>query len=252
MFDELARWLPDCGADVLCVQEVTRTPDLRDWTRFADGERSLPQRANLFGDIESALPEHGGVFVASDSGPVRDPDGRRHVQDFGIATFVHGDVTVVEQRAGFVHGEYLEHDEWPLADRPRIAHATRLVDPSGEGSVVVAHLHGLRDPGGKGDSAVRLHQAERLVALVETVRQADDFVVVCGDLNVLPDSVTFDVLGAAGLVDLVGTADTRTSRYPKDVRHANYMLVSDPTVVSAFDAPPTPEVSDHRFLVLDF
>lgn len=67
----------------------------------------------------------------------------------------------------------------------------------------------------------------------------------------LPDSDTFDVLAAIGLVDLVGTTDTRTSRYTKPVRHANYLLVSDVDAVQCFDVPATPEVSDHRPLILD-
>lgn len=75
--------------------------------------------------------------------------------------------------------------------------------------------------------------------------------MVCGDLNVQPDSETFTVLGAIGLVDLVGTTDTRTSRYPKPGRHANYLLVSDPDAVKRFEVLTEPEVSDHRPLVLD-
>ena len=75
--------------------------------------------------------------------------------------------------------------------------------------------------------------------------------VVCGDLNVLPDSTTFDVLGSIGLTDLVGKRDTRTSRYTKRSRHASYALVSEVLRVQAFDAPAEPEVSDHRPLVLD-
>lgn len=47
------------------------------------------------------------------------------------------------------------------------------------------------------------------------------------------------------------TADTRTSRYTKSNRHANYMLVSEPENVITFTAAPEPEVSDHRILMLD-
>jgi hypothetical protein len=54
-----------------------------------------------------------------------------------------------------------------------------------------------------------------------------------------------------GLVDLVGTADTRTSRYAKPVRHASYLLVSDPAAVRRFAVVAEPEVSDHRALLLD-
>lgn len=75
--------------------------------------------------------------------------------------------------------------------------------------------------------------------------------MVCGDLNLLPHSETFEVLRAVGLVDLVGTADARTSHYPKQVRHASYLLISDPGAVKRFEIVADPEVSDHRALVLD-
>jgi hypothetical protein len=44
--------------------------------------------------------------------------------------------------------------------------------------------------------------------------------VVCGDLNLLPVSDTFEMLAQIGLMDLVGESDTRTSRYrkPHDTR----------------------------------
>jgi endonuclease/exonuclease/phosphatase family metal-dependent hydrolase len=80
------------------------------------------------------------------------------------------------------------------------------------------------------------------------VRGPGDLVVVCGDFNLLPGSETFGVLG---LTDLVGTADTRTSHYRKPVRHASYLLVSDPAAVERFEILAAPEVSDHRALILD-
>jgi hypothetical protein len=73
-FDALGSWLPSCGADVLCLQEVTRTPGLTGWTSFEDAERQLPQRANLFDDVRSRLPAHQATFVASDAGPVSADD----------------------------------------------------------------------------------------------------------------------------------------------------------------------------------
>ncbi|NQY92509.1 MAG: endonuclease, partial [Deltaproteobacteria bacterium] len=104
---------------------------------------------------------------------------------------------------------------------------------------------------GKGDTPARSAQAKRLAALIEEARHPNDLVVACGDLNVLPDSVTFQALASIGLADLVGTSDTRTSRYTKPTRHANYMLISDPSRVRELSIPATPEVSDHRFLVLE-
>src|ERR1700759_4395408 len=69
VFDPLAAWLPSTGADVICLQEVTRTPGLHGWTKFSDAERELPQRADLFADVTAILPGYHGVFLPSDAGP---------------------------------------------------------------------------------------------------------------------------------------------------------------------------------------
>ncbi|MEU4620353.1 endonuclease/exonuclease/phosphatase family protein [Actinoplanes sp. NPDC023801] len=249
--DELLTWLPRSGADVVCLQEVTRTPGLTGWTRFDDGERTLPQRADLLADVRGALPDHQAIFVAGDSGPVHDPAGTRHRQDFGLATLVAEPLPVCGVESAFVHGEFTDHDEWTIADRPRVALAVRTVDrPSGR-SVWVVQVHGLRDPAGKGDTPARCRQAERLAELVQRIRGPHDLVVLCGDFNLLPDSETFGVLAGIGLTDLVGTADTRTSRYLRPVRHASYLLVSDTAAVKAFEILAQPEISDHRALMLE-
>ncbi|MFC4907649.1 endonuclease/exonuclease/phosphatase family protein [Actinomadura gamaensis] len=252
MFDDLAPWLADRGADVLCLQEVTHTAALGGWTRFDDAERSLPQRADLLADVRALLPRHHALFTASDAGPVRADGGASHQQDFGLATFVGETLPIVGLRTAFVHGEYVEYrDEWPPGDRPRAAQAVRLFDRGSGRFVTVVQVHGLRDPSGKGDTPARRAQAKRLADLVTGAREDGDLTVVCGDLNLLPDSETFDILAGIGLVDLVRDADTRTSRYPKPLRHASYLLVSDPSAVRRFEVLAEPEVSDHRALLLE-
>jgi hypothetical protein len=248
--DRLAAWLPAVGGDVVCLQEVTRTADLTGWTTFTDGERSLPQRADLFDDVRGLLPGHRARFAASDAGPVVDGDGRRHRQEFGLGLFVAERFASIGAGTRFVHGRFTDHDEWPTGGRPRLAQAVRL--RGGPDRVVtVVQLHGLRDPAGKGDTPARRAQAERLAELVDDVRRPGDVTVVCGDLNLLPTSETFQVLGGLGLVDLVREAGTRTSYYGKPVRHASYLLVSDPSAVRHFEVLAEPAVSDHCALVLD-
>ncbi|MGC4938659.1 endonuclease/exonuclease/phosphatase family protein [Kribbella sp. DT2] len=252
MFDHLAPWLQAVDADVLCLQEMTRTPGASGWTRFEDGERSLPQRANLFEDVRALRPTDQGFLLVSDAGPVTDDHAVRRRQDFGIATFAGAGRPVVGLDSSFVHGEFVDHEDWSIDDRPRAALATRVADRAGDRFVTVVQLHGLRDPAGKQDSPARRAQAERLAELVERASSPGDLVVVCGDLNLLPGSETFAVLEKVGLTDLVGSADTRTSAYTKPSRHASYLLVSDPSAVKNFEILPDPEVSDHRALMLEF
>ncbi len=251
MYPELRQWLRRCDADILCLQEMTRTPGLRGWTRFDDADRSLPQRASLFDDVTEHLPAHLGAFAASDVGPVTTSDSESHRQEFGIATFTSQHLSIQDRAVRFVHGDFVEHDVWPNDGRPRAAQAIRLCHDLSGRTIAVVHLHGLRDPMGKADTPARLAQARRLAEFVDEFRHADDFTIVCGDFNVLPESWTFTALAELGLTDLVGEVDTRTSRYAKPVRNANYMLVSNVDEVVSFSARAEPEVSDHRLLELE-
>jgi hypothetical protein len=230
---------------------VTRTPGEDGWTSFSDAERELPQRANLFRDVCHLLDRHQGSFVASDAGPVIGGGGILRHQDFGLAVFVDERFPVVGQVTDFVHGTFVDHQAWPSSGRPRLAQGIRLIDRRDQRSVAVVHVHGLRDSAGKTDTPARRQQAQRLVDVVHRLRRRGDLTVVCGDLNVLPGSETLTALHDIGLVDLVGASDTRTSHYPKPLRHASYMLVSDLNAVTRFQAPAAPEVSDHRPLILD-
>ncbi len=95
--------------------------------------------------------------------------------------------------------------------RPRIALGLRLVDRPAARHITIVHAHGLRNPAGKHDTPARRAQAAHLVALVDAIREPGDCTVLCGDLNLLPDSEKFGVLAEIGLTDLVGTAETRTT-----------------------------------------
>lgn len=251
MYDELVGWLKAVDAEIICLQEVTRTPNRSGWATFADGERTLPQRLNLFDDVSAVLPGYTPYFVANDAGPVTDGEGVELRQDFGIATWVRDDVPVVGLDARFVHSRFVDHTVWDVDDRPRAALTVTVRDRVVGKSVSVIQCHGLRDPAGKGDSLIRLEQARKLAGIVERMCSTSEVVVLCGDLNLLPTSKTFALLAEHGMTDLVGDADTRTSIYTKAIRSASYVLVSSPTAVRSFEIVAAPEVSDHRALVLE-
>jgi endonuclease/exonuclease/phosphatase family metal-dependent hydrolase len=253
LWDELDRYLRAEQPDVLCLQEVVHSPMTEEaWLTYRDGDHVLPQRANLFREVCAALPGHRGSFCPAAQGVLW--DGNRAVpSQWGLATFVRDNLAVVAQAQGFVHGAFSPAG-YGAHPRSRTAHAVRVHDFERGWPVTIVHMHGLRDPAqGKADTPERLAQAYRLAHLVGSVAEPGDRLVVCGDLNVEPESQTFAILAELGLRDLVtgrGHLDTRTSHYRKPGRFADYLLVNDAVEVLAFEVVAEPEVSDHRPLLL--
>lgn len=249
----LLTYLRSSAPDILCLQEVVHSPASRkEWLTYRDVDHVLPQRANFFADVAAALPDHTALFCPAAQGVLWDED-RPVASQWGLATFVHRALPVTEQAQGFVHKAFspFGYGEHP---RSRNAHVVRVFDYEKARFVCVAHMHGLRDLGGKGDTPERVAQAEKLAELVRRIASSEDALVVCGDFNVEPGSRTFEILGQLGLVDLVttrGFESTRTSHYTKPGRFADYLLVNERVTVANFTVVKEPEVSDHCPLVLE-
>ena len=252
LHDEVIAYLAAVDADVLCLQEVSRTPQACSaWLTYREPGLDLPHRANFFDEVAALLPGHDGIFAPTATGPLFDGDIPVASQ-FGLATFVRKSLPVTAQAVDFVYGHYTP-DGWGAHPRARNTHVLRLLDSAGA-PITIAQLHGLRETSGKADTPARLAQADVFAALIRRVWPGNERLVVCGDFNVLPDSATFAILGQLGLRDLVtgrGHTDTRTSHYAKPVRFADYLLVTPDVTVKTFDVVAQPEVSDHRALVLD-
>lgn len=248
----LLDYLATADADVYCLQEVPRAVGARsDWLTYRDGAVELQQRSNLYREIAEALPGHDGFFAPTARGQLMDGDRPCH-QEFGLATFIRRDIAIIGQALDFVHGTFSPHG-FGAHPRARNAHVFRLYDYKADCALTVAQFHGLRELDGKGDTPAREKQAEALTSLIGRVHRDGEGLVLCGDFNVLPDSATFTTLGRLGLTDLVttcGFTDTRTSLYTKPGRYADYMLVNDALRVETFTVVETPEVSDHRPLLL--
>ena len=250
--DRLLPFIEEACPDVLCLQEVVHTP-LADkgWLTYRDQGIELAQRARFFDEVSRALPDHVAVFCPAAQGDLWDGDTRYDSQ-WGLATFVRRSLPIVAQKQGFVHGAF---SPYGYGDHPRSrsAHAVRVFDYEKGFPVTIAQLHGLRDLAGKRDTPARLEQARRLAALVQSVAEPGDRIVVCGDFNVLPESRTFQVMAEIGLTDLVtgrGFRSTRTSHYKKPETFADYMFVNSALADAPFEVLETPEVSDHRPLRL--
>lgn len=252
LHDRLIPCLAEANADVLCLQKMVRTPKAEtEWLIYRDHGGELLQRANPFGEVSDALPEHRAIFCPAARGELF--DGERPVaSEWGLATFIRDTYPVIGQAQDFIHGDFAP-DGWGAHPRARNAHAVRLFDDSG-GPITIVHLHGLRDLSGKHDTSARDTQTKALTDLITRLARENERLVVCGDFNLLPESAAFTALARLGLTDLVttrGHADTRTSYYEKQPRFADYLLVTANVAVRHFAVPAIPEVSDHRALVLD-
>jgi hypothetical protein len=250
----LLRYLAGAEADILCLQEVVRTPGVAaDWLDYRDGDLVLPQRSHLFEEIRAALPAHDGLFSPTARGILFDSEVPVP-SEFGLATFVRNSLPIIGQVQDFVHGGF-RADGWGNPPRARNAHGIRLFHYAGGFPATIVQMHGLRDVAGKGDTPARRAQAEALVEIIERLWRRGERLIVCGDFNVLPGSATFEALAQLGLSDVVTTRgfnDTRTSLYEKPGRYADYMLVTPNVEVVEFDVVAEPEISDHRALMLRF
>lgn len=249
----LLPYLADTAPDILCLQEVIHSPaSEKDWLTYRDGDHILPQRANLFRDVASALPEHVAIFCPAAQGVLWDYDVSIPSQ-WGLATFVHRAFPIIGQLQGFVHKDYSPSG---FGDHPRSrsAHGVRVWDHDANRALSVTHMHGLRDLNGKMDTPERAEQARRLLDMSRTLTTPGDLTVICGDFNVEPDSETLSILRSAGLTELVtryGFNSTRNSQYMKPGRFADYMLIDQEEAVKSFDVIHDPEMSDHCPLVLE-
>ncbi|MEO0768923.1 MAG: endonuclease/exonuclease/phosphatase family protein [Cyanobacteria bacterium J06649_4] len=252
LYDKLIPYLGQASPDVLCLQEVVHSPATnKNWLSYRDGGHVLSQRANLFSEVASTLPNHIAIFCPAARGVLWDEEIKVPSQ-WGLATFVRESFPVIAQTQGFVHKRF-SPDGYGEHPRSRSAHAIRVFDYQKNRAVCIAHMHGLRDLRGKMDTPERAEQARRFLVIANQVAEADDPLILCGDFNVEPDSETLSILSSAGLTELVTTLTTkgtRNSYYQKPGRYADYMLVNQNVNVLDFKVVFEPEVSDHCPLIL--
>lgn len=252
LHEELLAYLVDTDADVYCLQEVPRTRSSRSkWLTYRHDGVEIRQRAHLYDELRVALPDHDGFFCPAARGELSD-GGTPCWEEFGLATFVRSTTPVIGHALDFVHGDYAAHG-FGAHPRARNAHAVRVFDYEADRATTIVQMHGIREEVGKADTAARDAQAEALVQLITRIWRPGEPLVVCGDFNVLPDSRLFDALAVFDLTNLItshGFTDTRTSHYRRAGRFADYLLVSDGVDVLDFEVVHTPEVSDHRPLLV--
>jgi endonuclease/exonuclease/phosphatase (EEP) superfamily protein YafD len=222
------------STDVFCLQESYRgSPET-----FGGGAR-----LDFHDQVAALLPGFTGTFV---------PVCRQLSGEFGLSLFVREALMPVFD-SQFVVGTYGEIGPVLESGRRNVPVVLQNVHMAG---LTVAHFHGVAYPGHKLDTTERLMQSE---ALAQSVRTSAVPVILCGDLNLQPDTKSIRLLEQIPLRNLIAEFGIQSTRpehhlehYPPEERQyfADYMFVSPEVAVRSFEVP-TIDVSDHLPLILE-
>jgi exonuclease III len=174
-----------------------------------------------------------------------------HLGDWwGLAMFIKKGIEVVESGEVYVHqqkGFDMSIEVYGHTAK-NIQYAVCSV---GEKKVTVAHMHGLWNGKGKGDTPERITQSENVC---DFIRKQTGGCVLLGDLNLSPDTRSIKIIEdtpCRNLIKEYGITSTRSSHYAKDNKYADYAFVTPDIAVDAF-AVLSDEVADHLPLFLEF
>jgi exonuclease III len=224
--------------DIFCLQEVWAGRYDQLEGRLAGGKPISNDHimTHAFQEISAVLPEHIAHFRPS------------FLEHYGLCMFIRKGITVLEEGDIFVHEErgfIPPEDEVGLHAR-NLQYAT--IEHHG-GQITLMNFHGLWNGKGKSDCTERLQQSDRVVHFLQS---REEPVVLMGDFNLLPDTMSLRKIEDAGMRNLIseyGITSTRTPLYDKQIGYADYAFVSDGVEVSEFKVLPD-IVSDHAPLFL--
>jgi len=231
IYEPLAEFLKNHqDTDIFCFQEIYHEGTGKD-TEFRE-EVDL----ELFTSIGNLLPNHISFF-------------RPHLGDFwGLATFIKKGVKVLEEGEYFVH----KHKGWQSNENknftPKNIQYVK-VDINSQ-YLTMVNFHGHWNGAGKTDTDDRLIQSDNVIKYMTEIGGP---YILCGDFNLLPDTLSikkFEDFGLRNLIKEYDIKSTRTSFYKKSHKFADYIFISEKLNVRDFRVL-TEEVSDHSALYLE-
>lgn len=227
--------------DIFCFQEVFNGSE-RIQTDSIDVHYLKGVVTNMYPTLEKLLPNFSGFHAEAGKFEV----GEAKVP-YGLAMFVRKGMEI--KRHGFHEifklNEDLDLPEGIIAWNRLLQYVTV---PYNDGEITIYNLHGLYTGGGKNDSKARLWQSERVRKFMDA---ANGEKILCGDFNLNPDTESLAIL-EKGLINPVrekGITSTRSHHYPKDLKWADYVLVSPDVGIKHFEVLQD-VVSDHLPLLL--
>ena len=225
----LLKFMQDHQAvDIFCLQEVYDCAQ----NKISTDSKSVD--LNIFSELSDRLPDHEKFFSAVVDGA------------YGIGMFIRKSIKIIDKGVEVIHENPSYQGQGPTHGRI----LQWALCESTYRRFYVINVHGLWNGKGKTDSPERIKQSHNIRNFVNSLGEP---VVLCGDFNLLPDTHSMAILdsGMENLIKRNKVTSTRTSYYPKDIRLADYIIVSPEIHSHDFKVLPD-EVSDHAPLYIEF
>ena len=214
--------------DIFCFQEVTNGEELAEHVKTGNKE--------LLKNLTKILPKYSFYYSPLITNEV------------GLTIFIKKEIKVEKFSENFVFRWYNAQVD---KDISTIGRCAQLIEFKHNKNIYsVLNFHGLWNGKGKWDTKDRLLQSKNLK---KVMNQAKGKVILCGDFNLMPETKSIKILekGMRNLIMDYKIKDTRGELYKKELRFADYILVSPNVKVLDFKVLPE-SVSDHLPLYLEF
>ena len=215
--------------DIFCFQEVFSA---------AVNPRKVrgPVVADLYQKLRKILPDFLSFYAPTEE------------NDEGLAMFINPKLNVCGYGGIFVYGS---PNSMIGDDYTTMSSNVQYVEISSNKKLyTIVNFHGLWTGGGKEDTEKRILLSQRLKRFLNN---AEGDKVLCGDFNLDINTKSLEILekGMRNLVKENNVTSTRSHHYKKDVKFADYILVSKNIEVKEFKVLQN-VVSDHLPLFLSF
>lgn len=247
MFDPLMEFVrhQSTDTDFFCFQEVFDTPTDRIEAREG-------ARANMFTELVRILPDFMGYFHSAQNHyeyghGVHGPSN--FDISYGLASFARKGINPLSVEEFFVHKERNGVMCNGARNVPRNIQCIRWKHAGRPHSII--NFHGVWHPTIKKiDYPERIEQSRKLRSIMDLL---DGEIILCGDFNLNPDTESMTLLehGMRNLIKEYDITSTRSELYKKELRFADYMLVTPGVEITNFSVPDI-TVSDHLPMIVEF
>lgn len=248
--------------DVFCFSEVHRLPDAKApfIVPTLPGSRKNAIYACQYDALKDIISEHDGYHSAHGEYLLHDLERADVPIRYGNAMFISN------KFPHFFYSDMAFRQFNKINDgKPAGRTIQGAIIYHGGDIYIVAHFHGIWTGGHKNDTDERLEQSRQvntfLNHLAEKCRKnfgVEPKVILGGDFNLNSDTESLKIITRSEAFNGKGRVlnwefsitDTRTHYYTKEVREADFVIVSENVKVHSFSAPAEPAVSDHCPLII--